>query len=90
MTGTVNRQTLHGKAKAHARLRHKIAVAVYYMLKHDKVFDMNRFLGIKKDRTENPEQQWTETSGQQSEPILNTENLSGIYKTKGDKNDLNK
>jgi len=38
----------HGKAGAHARLRHKIAVAVYFMLKHDKVFDIKRFLSTKK------------------------------------------
>lgn len=72
-----NLASVHGKAKAHARLRHKIAVAVYFMLKHDKVFDMKKFLGNKKDQTENPTQQWTETPGQQSEPVFNTENPSG-------------
>jgi transposase len=75
-----NLAAVHGKAKAHARLRHKIAVAVYFMLKHDKVFDMKRFLGNSKDQTENPSQQWAETSGQQSEPILATENPSGRSK----------
>jgi len=74
----------HGKAKAHARLRHKIAVAVYFMLKNDAVFDMKKFLGSnnKKDQTENPTQQWVETPGQQSEPVLNTENPSGSSREK--------
>ena len=48
------------------------------MLKHDKVFDLKRFLGITKDQAENPPQQWAETSGQQSEPIFVTENPSGL------------
>jgi transposase len=34
----------HGKPQAHARLRHKIALAVYYMLKHGKTFDLKRFV----------------------------------------------
>jgi transposase len=77
----------HGKAGAHARLRHKIAVAVYYMLKNDSVFDMDNFLGKTKDRAENHSQKWTETSGQKkSEPIsFKTDNPSGhskIQKTK--------
>jgi transposase len=35
----------HGKVGAHARLRHKIALAVHSMLKHDTVFDVKKFLG---------------------------------------------
>jgi transposase len=42
----------HGQAGAHARLRHKIAVVVYHMLKNDKVFDMDRFLGVSKKESE--------------------------------------
>lgn len=68
---------LHGKARAHARLRHKIAVAIYNMLKYDKVFDMDKFMGNYKDRTANPAHNWTETSGQQSEPICVIEKSSG-------------
>jgi transposase len=69
---------VYGKPKAHARLRHKIAVTVYYMLKNDTVFDMDKFLGITKNRAENPQQQWTETSGQQSEPIVKADNPPGL------------
>jgi transposase len=72
--------TIHGKAKAHARLRHKIAVAVYYMLKNDRVFDMDKFLGTTKDQTENPTHQWTETPGNYSELNSNTDNPSGPSK----------
>lgn len=35
----------HGKTGAHARLRHKLALAVYSMLRHDKVFDLEKFVG---------------------------------------------
>jgi transposase len=72
--------TIHGKAKAHARLRHKIAVAVYYMLKHDKVFDVKRFLGETRDRTVNPANNGTETSGHHSEPNCLIEKSSGPLK----------
>ena len=34
----------HGKAKALSILAHKLGRAVYYMLKRDKAFDMNKFL----------------------------------------------
>jgi transposase len=73
--------TIHGKGKAHARLRHKIAVSVYYMLKNDRVFDMDKFLGTIKDQAENPSQEWAETPGHHSEPTLTTENPSGPSKT---------
>ena len=69
---------VHGKAGAPARLRHKIAVAVYYMMKNDTVFDLDKFLGRIKDRVENPSQNWTETPGQQTEPIFATENPPGL------------
>jgi transposase len=71
---------LHGKGGAHARLRHKIAVAIYHMLKHDTVFDLDKFLNTNKSRVENPAQSGTETSGQKSDPIVHTENLSGSLK----------
>lgn len=71
---------LYGKSGAHARLRHKIAVVVYHMLKNNTVFDFDRFLGISKDRTANPAHNGTEMSRQQSEPICLIENPSGSFK----------
>ena len=35
----------HGKGKAKSLLAHKIGRAVYHMLKKDRVFDEDRFLG---------------------------------------------
>lgn len=35
----------HGKAKALSILAHKLGRAVYYMLKREKTFDMNKFFG---------------------------------------------
>ncbi len=37
------KQSKHGKAKAIAILSHKIGRAVYYMLKHQRPFDLNKF-----------------------------------------------
>ena len=34
----------HGKGKALSILAHKLGRAVYYILKQDQAFDMNRFL----------------------------------------------
>ena len=34
----------HGKGKALTIIAHKLARAVYYMLKRDTVFDMQKFL----------------------------------------------
>jgi hypothetical protein len=74
---------LCGAARAYARLRHKIALAVYHMLKYDQVFDMDKFLGKTYDRAENHSQQWMETSGQKSKPIsLKSEHPSDLSKTK--------
>ena len=73
--------TLYGKPKAHARLRHKIAITVYYMLKNSTVFDMDKFLGITGSRVESHPQQWTETSGQQSEPNKKHDSPPGLSKT---------
>lgn len=63
---------LHGGIKAHARMRHKIAVAVYYMLKNGVEFDLDRFLGRKTsiNQAENPAHNRTE----ESEPICVIEN----------------
>lgn len=72
---------IHGKAKAYARLRHKIAVTVYTMLKHNNVFDLQRFLGADKNQAENHAQKGTETSGQPSEPDSQNENPPGLLKT---------
>ena len=58
----------HGTGGAMARLRHKIAIAIYYMIKRDGVFDEYKFLGIEKDRTANPATNRKETSGQTSDP----------------------
>ena len=37
-------ETKHGKGKALTVLAHKLARAVYYMLRRDTVFDMDQFL----------------------------------------------
>ena len=58
----------HGKGGAMARLRHKIAIAVYYMLKHEVVFDEHKFLGIEQNRTDTPAHYGTDTSGKKSKP----------------------
>lgn len=73
---------IHGKSGAHARLRHKIAVTVYHMMKNDTVFDLVKFLGKNNDRVENHSQQWSETSGHQSEPVFENENSSGLSQSK--------
>jgi transposase len=62
---------MHGLAGTHARLRHKLAVAIYQMLKNRTVFDEYKFIGKeKKQERENIHlDQWTETSERrQSEP----------------------
>ena len=58
----------HGKGGAMARLRHKIAIAVYYMLKHEIVFDEYKFLGIEQSRAVTPAHDGTDTSGKKSKP----------------------
>jgi transposase len=69
---------MHGTSGAKARLRHKVALAVYHMLKKDKGFDEYKFLNIDKDRIENPSHNWTETSGKKSEPTGLIGNSSGL------------
>jgi transposase len=58
----------HGKGGAQARLRHKIALAVYYMLKHDTVFDEYTFLGIEQSRAVTSAHNGKDTSGKKSKP----------------------
>jgi hypothetical protein len=58
----------HGKGGAMARLRHKIAIAVYTMLKHEIVFDEYKFLGIEQNRRVIPAHYGTDTSGKKSKP----------------------
>jgi transposase len=79
-----NLADIYGPVKAHARMRHKIAVAIFYMLKHDRVFDLERFLGTRTpiNQAENPAHNWSETSGHISEPICLIENPPGILKTR--------
>jgi transposase len=60
---------IHGAGGAKARLRHKITVAVYHMLKRNEPFDEYKFLNITKDRIDNPAHNWMETSGKKSKPI---------------------
>jgi len=43
-----------GSPKTHAQLRHKVAVAIYHMLKHNKKFDCDKFLNTRKYRKRTP------------------------------------
>jgi transposase len=53
--GWYNKQlAVHGTGRAMARLRHKIAVAIYQMLNKDTVFDEYKFLGIQKSSDGEP------------------------------------
>jgi transposase len=72
----------HGKGGAMARLRHKIAIAVYYMLKHEIVFDEYKFLGIEQSRAVTPARNGTESSGKQSKPSAVTGNRPALLKNK--------
>lgn len=60
--------TKHGKGSAMARLRHKLAVAIYHMLKNNVGFDEHKFLGIQKEQATTPAHNWQETSGKSSKP----------------------
>lgn len=74
----------HGKGGANARLRHKIAIAVYYMLKRESVFDEYKFLGIEPpqhNRTVIPAaHNGKDTSGKRSKPSLSTGNRPVLLK----------
>jgi transposase len=74
-----NQVTQHGTGGAMARLRHKIAIAIYYMMKHNVVFDEYKFLGIQKDRPLNPATNRKETPGQPSEPSALIGKRAGLF-----------
>lgn len=74
--------TAHGKGGAMARLRHKIAIAVYYMLKHEKVFDEYTFLGIEQSRAVTPARTGTDSSGKKSKPSSVTGSRPALLKKK--------
>jgi transposase len=57
-----------GASGARARLRHKIAVAVFHMLKKSVAFDEFKFFNITNDRIGSPAHNWMETSGEESKP----------------------
>lgn len=59
-----------GASGARARLRHKIAVAVYHMLKKNVAFDEFKFFNITNDRTGSSSHNWMEKSGEKSKPSL--------------------
>jgi hypothetical protein len=58
---------IHGGG-AMARLRHRIAVAIFQMLKNDQGFDEHKFLGTQPDRTANPAHNRKETPQRASVP----------------------
>lgn len=74
----------HGISGAKARLRHKVAVAVFTMLKKNVGFDEYKFLNIEKDkdRMKNPAHNWPEKSGKNSEHIVLIGKSSGLSSTK--------
>lgn len=74
--------SLHGKGGALARLRHKIALAVYYMLKHDIGFDEYKFLGIEQSRAVTPARNGTDLSGKMSKPSASAGNRPALLKKK--------
>jgi transposase len=60
--------SLHGTSGARARLRHKIAVAVFHMLNKNVAFDEFKFFNIPNDRIGSSAHNWMETSGKQPNP----------------------
>jgi hypothetical protein len=58
----------HGKASAMARLRHRIAVAVFFMLKNRTAFDIAKFLHANYDQAASPRRQRTVKTGPKPEP----------------------
>jgi transposase len=75
-----NQVAHHGKGGAMARLRHKIALAVYYMLKYEIVFDEYKFLGIERSRVVTPARNGTESSGRKNKPSFATGNRPAPFK----------
>lgn len=57
-----------GKASALARLRHRIAVAVFFMLKNKTAFDIHKFLQSSYDQAASPKRQRTVKTGPDPEP----------------------
>ncbi len=69
-----------GPGRTLARLRHKLAVAIYQMLKNNVGFDEHKFLGIQKKQVITPSNNWQETSGKSSEPscVIGTLSVSSL------------
>ncbi|HMA65511.1 MAG: IS110 family transposase [Fibrobacterota bacterium] len=63
-----NVSAICGASGARARLRHKIAVAVFHMLKKNVAFDEFKFFNITNDRTGSSAHNWMETSGEKTKP----------------------
>ena len=59
----------HGKASAMGRLRHRIAVAVYFMLKHKTAFDIKKFLQSDYDKAASPKRKRAAKTGPVTKPI---------------------
>jgi hypothetical protein len=76
-----------GASGARARLRHKIAVAVYHMLKKNVAFDEFKFFNITNDRTGSSAQNWREKSGEKSKPsaVISKKSGHSSFKVKTNK-----
>lgn len=68
--------SLHGVGGAQARLRHKIAVTIYQMLKHNQTFDEYRFLGIEKSQEQQECHRPKASKQQKLEPVKKRRNSS--------------
>lgn len=66
-----------GASGARARLRHKLAVAVFHMLKKSIAFDEFKFFNITNDRTGSSAHNWMEKSGKKSKPLVVISKKSG-------------
>jgi transposase len=62
----------HGKASAMARLRHRIAVAVFFMLKNRIAFDIHKFLQADYSHAASPKLQRMAESRTKPEPARNS------------------
>lgn len=74
-----------GASGARARLRHKIAVAVFHMLKKNIAFDEFKFFNISNDRIGSPAHNWMGTSGNEPKPLGLIGKKSGLSSTKTQK-----
>jgi transposase len=77
--------SIHGNGGAKARLRHKIAVAVYHMLKKNIAFDEYKFVNIERDRIVSPAHNLMEMSGEKSKHSGLIGNKSGLSSIKNKK-----